>query len=100
MFVGTTTLALAILPEVKEVVTLEYEPYLLEFAAPFFEKHHVRSKIDARIGDARESIKQLAKEGKKFDVVRPRRDSAFAHCRQACRPSSTPTSLTIQLISR
>lgn len=71
-FVGTTTLALALVPEVTKVVTLEYEPYLETFAAPFFEREGVKDKIDVRIGDAKTALQKLADEGQQFDVVRMR----------------------------
>jgi caffeoyl-CoA O-methyltransferase len=70
MFVGTMTLSLASLDSVEQVVTLDYEPYLLQFAEPYWTKAGVREKIQARIGDGQESLVQLAREGFKFDMVR------------------------------
>jgi hypothetical protein len=69
MFTGTTTVALALLPEVESVTPLELEPFLLEWAKPWWEKAGVSKKIDARIGDGQESLKQLAKEGRSFDIA-------------------------------
>jgi caffeoyl-CoA O-methyltransferase len=73
MFAGTTTVALALLPEVDAVTPLELEPYLLKWAMPWWEKAGVADKIHARIGDAQKSLKELAKEGQTFDMVRPSR---------------------------
>ncbi|KZV94304.1 S-adenosyl-L-methionine-dependent methyltransferase [Exidia glandulosa HHB12029] len=69
MFVGGTALALAMLPTVEKVVSLEYEEYLLEFATPYFEHAGVREKMDVRIGDGLDGLKQLAEEGQQFDMV-------------------------------
>ncbi|EJD33542.1 caffeoyl-CoA O-methyltransferase [Auricularia subglabra TFB-10046 SS5] len=69
MFAGTTTVALALVPEVEQVVSLEYEPFLRDFAKPFFERAGVEDKIDVRVGDARETLKVLHDEGLGFDMV-------------------------------
>jgi caffeoyl-CoA O-methyltransferase len=52
-----------------QIVCLELEPYLKDFAAPFFEKAGQQHKLEVRIGDAIESIKQLSAEGHTFDIV-------------------------------
>jgi caffeoyl-CoA O-methyltransferase len=70
MFVGTMTLSLATVESVERVVTLDVEPYLLDLTKPYWEQAGVADKIDARIGDARKSLEQLAKEGFKFDMVK------------------------------
>lgn len=69
MFVGTTTVALALVPEVERVVSLEYEPFLRDFATPFFERAGVRDRIDVRVGDARDTLKALRDEEQQFDMV-------------------------------
>jgi len=70
MFTGTTTLALALLPDVTKVIPVEIEPFLLRWATPWWEKAGVAQKIQARIGDGQETLKELAKEGQKFDMVK------------------------------
>jgi caffeoyl-CoA O-methyltransferase len=69
MFTSTTTVALASLPQVKKVVAMDIEPYLLEFCVPFWERAGLRSKIDPRIGDARETLCALKDEGCQFEMV-------------------------------
>jgi predicted O-methyltransferase YrrM len=69
VFTSTTTVALALLPDVEKIVALDIEPYLVEFAKPFYEQANVKDKIDFRIGDAVETLKNLEKEGQTFDMV-------------------------------
>ena len=69
MFTGTTTVALALLPGVTKVVTLDLEPYLKDINMPHFMKAGVAGKIDIRIGDALESLSQLIRESARFDMV-------------------------------
>lgn len=71
MFTGTTTVALAMLPTVEKVVTLELEGYLETTNRPYFEQTGVSEKIDIRIGDALASLDVLIKENASFDMVRP-----------------------------
>lgn len=60
MFTGTTTVALALLPSVTKVVTLELEGFLADFSIPYFAEAGVAEKIEVKIGDARESLDKLA----------------------------------------
>ncbi|KAJ3522685.1 hypothetical protein NM688_g8841 [Phlebia brevispora] len=69
MFTGTTTVSLALLPQIKKLVSLELEAYLKEHNTPFFEQANVSHKIDIRIGDALTSLDKLAQEGATFDMV-------------------------------
>ncbi|KZT25175.1 hypothetical protein NEOLEDRAFT_1093041 [Neolentinus lepideus HHB14362 ss-1] len=69
MFTGTSTVSFALLPSVIAVVTLELEGFLVDFNSPYFEEAGVAEKIDIRVGDARESLDQLANEGMVFDMV-------------------------------
>ncbi|EPQ56695.1 S-adenosyl-L-methionine-dependent methyltransferase [Gloeophyllum trabeum ATCC 11539] len=69
MFTGTTTVALALLPSVTKVVTLELEGFLADFSIPYFAEAGVAEKIEVKIGDARESLDKLAAEGVSFDMV-------------------------------
>ena len=52
-----------------QVVCLELEQYLKDFAAPYFEKAGMAHKLDVRVGDAVASMKQLSSEGKTFDII-------------------------------
>ena len=52
-----------------QIVCLEIEAYLKDFAAPFFKDAGQAHKLDVRVGDALESIEQLSAEGQTFDVV-------------------------------
>ena len=57
MFIGTTTVSLALLPQVEKVVTMDIEPYLVELSSPWWEKAGVGHKIRTMI-DAKEGMKQ------------------------------------------
>lgn len=70
MFTGTSTVALALVPGVEKVVTLEIEGYLKEINTPYFDEAGVSNKIDVRIGDALTSLNALVNEGASFDMVR------------------------------
>ena len=69
MFTGTSTAALALVPTVEKVVTLEIEGYLKEINTPYFEEAGVAHKIDIRIGDALTSLDSLIAQGATFDMV-------------------------------
>jgi len=69
LFTGTTTLSLALLPDVKSIVALELEPYLEEFDRPYWKEAGVSDKIVTRIGDAKASLKALQEEGFKADLA-------------------------------
>ncbi|PSR75705.1 hypothetical protein PHLCEN_2v8996 [Hermanssonia centrifuga] len=69
MFIGTTTVSLAMLPGVEQVVSLELEGYLEEINRPYFKLAGVSDKIDVRIGDAIASLDKLIEEGASFDMV-------------------------------
>lgn len=64
-FRGYTTLALALaLPAGGRVVTCELEPELVDWAGPFWAKAGVADRIDARIGQAADTLAAiLAEEG-------------------------------------
>merc|ERR1711939_569809 len=51
LFTGTTTLALALLPCVKRIVSLDIEPFLEEFDRPYWKAAGVSDKIETKIGD-------------------------------------------------
>eukprot|EP00879_Flechtneria_rotunda_P019807 GHRR01020820.1.p1 GENE.GHRR01020820.1~~GHRR01020820.1.p1 ORF type:complete len:456 (+),score=169.59 GHRR01020820.1:286-1653(+) len=70
MFTGTSTLAMAeALPEDGKVVALDIEPYMAEFAAPFFEASGLAGRIRPVIGPAQATMKHLAQEGASFDLI-------------------------------
>lgn len=69
VFASTTTVALALLPFVEKIVALDIEPYLVEFANPFYEKAEVSDKIDFRIGDAIKTLEDLESKNEGFDLV-------------------------------
>lgn len=50
-------------------MALDIEPYLVDFAKPFYEEANVQDKIDFRIGDAVKTLKELEKAGETFDMV-------------------------------
>lgn len=74
-FCGVATLSLAeSLPPGGEIVTIELDPFLVEFAKRFFEKSESYSKIQSTMGDAKEHLEQLAASAKSgslapFDLV-------------------------------
>merc|ERR1712168_1057172 len=73
-FTGSAALAMAEGMEAEngEVVTIEIDPYLKKFCDPFFNKYNEeagRKAIDMRIGDAIDIMKELAADGKVFDLV-------------------------------
>ncbi|BGP25189.1 caffeoyl-CoA O-methyltransferase [Rhodotorula toruloides] len=70
VFTGTATLALALVPTVKQVIALDIEPYLSRFNTPFWDRGGVSDKIDFRIAPALESLDKLKNEGHEgFDLV-------------------------------
>ena len=69
MFLGYGSLQLAeALPANGKLVTLERDPFLKEFAQPFFDKSPHGKKIEVVLGDAGKSMKELNKE-EKFDLI-------------------------------
>ena len=68
MFTGTTTAALALVPTVEHVTTLDIEPYLKEVTEPYFREAGILDKIDVRIADAKEEISQNAKNCQSHDT--------------------------------
>ena len=69
VFASTTTVALALLPFVDKIVACDIEPYLVEFAKPFYEQAKVTDKIDFRIGDAIKTLEDIESKGQGFDLV-------------------------------
>jgi len=69
VFTSTTTVALALLPSVEKIVALDIEPYLVDFAKPYYEQAEVQDKIDFRIGNAIKTMEELEAEGQTFDMV-------------------------------
>lgn len=69
VFTSTTTVALALLPFVERIVALDCEPYLVEFAKPYYEQAKVANKIDFRIGDAIKTLEDLEDKEDGFDMV-------------------------------
>ncbi|KAL7339708.1 O-methyltransferase, partial [Rhodotorula toruloides] len=70
VFTGTATLALALVPCVKQVIALDIEPYLSSFNDPFWTRAGVSPKIDFRVAPALESLDKLKQEGHEgFDLV-------------------------------
>lgn len=49
-----------------QVTCLDLEPYMVEFASPFFEKSGLSSRIKPVIGPADETMQQLAKQGERY----------------------------------
>lgn len=68
MFTGTSTLAVALMPQVKKVVALEVEPFLDGWSRTWFEEAGVGHKVQVEVGDARQSLDEL--KGQTFDLVR------------------------------
>ncbi|KAL8283357.1 hypothetical protein RQP46_005767 [Phenoliferia psychrophenolica] len=70
LFTGTTTLALALLPEVKQILALDIEPFLEDFDRPYWKRAGVSDKIVTRFGPAVESLTALKAAGHApFDLV-------------------------------
>lgn len=69
VFTSTTTVALALLPFVEKIVACDIEPYLVEFAKPFYEQAKVTNKIDFRIGNAIKTLEDIESKGEGFDLV-------------------------------
>ncbi|GAA5987850.1 hypothetical protein JCM10908_007244 [Rhodotorula pacifica] len=70
VFTGTATLALALLPSVKEVVALDIEPYLKETVEPYWARAGVLDKIDFRIAPALETLAALSEaKHAPFDLI-------------------------------
>merc|ERR1712241_1478467 len=69
-FTGMSALAFAEgLPENGKVVTLECYEDIAKVAKTAFAESAVGYKIDLRIGKAIDSMKELVKEGRKFDII-------------------------------
>lgn len=69
MFMGTTTVSFALLPQVEKVVTMDIEPYLVELSSPWWEKAGVRHKIETMVGDTKVGLQKLRDEQNQFDLV-------------------------------
>ncbi|WIA10083.1 hypothetical protein OEZ85_010290 [Tetradesmus obliquus] len=70
MFTGTSSLAMAeALPEEGQLVALDIEPYMAEFAGPYFAASGLGGRIRPVIGPAQDSLAQLAAEGESFDLI-------------------------------
>jgi len=69
-FTGMSALAFAEgIPKDGKVVTLECYDDIAKVAQTAFDASSVGHKIDLRVGKAIESMKQLAMEGQKFDII-------------------------------
>jgi caffeoyl-CoA O-methyltransferase len=79
MFIGTTTVSLALLPQVEKVVTMDIEPYLVELSSPWWEKAGVGHKIRTMIGDAKEGMQKLRDEKQQFDFVSKIKSLKYEH---------------------
>jgi caffeoyl-CoA O-methyltransferase len=84
MFMGTTTVSLALLPQVEKVVPMDIEPYLFELTSQWWEKAGVGHKIHPMIGDAIEGLQKLQDEKQQFDFV-----SEINHFRQKLHSTET-----------
>lgn len=60
----TAAAAAAVTPSVQ-LIPLDIEPYMAEFAAPFFEKAGLANRIKPMIGPADESMVKLGQEGRR-----------------------------------
>ncbi|KAK7099941.1 uncharacterized protein [Littorina saxatilis] len=70
MYTGYSALSMAeALPAGGQVVTLDMDPYLLKYNQPFFDASPHGSKITIKIGRAMDMMKEMAKEGQKFDFI-------------------------------
>ena len=70
MFTGTTAAAIAdALPDDGIVTTCEIEPWLRDFAIDQFTKAGLEKKIEVELGSAHDTIPELAKSGKTFDLI-------------------------------
>ncbi|MEM8865311.1 MAG: class I SAM-dependent methyltransferase [Planctomycetota bacterium] len=70
MFTGYSALAMAeALPANGHVVACEYDRGIAEFAQAAFAKSPSGSKIEVRVGDATQSLRELTSEGRHFDVI-------------------------------
>ncbi|KAI0786191.1 O-methyltransferase-domain-containing protein [Abortiporus biennis] len=69
MFMGTTTISLALLPSVTKVVALEIEPYLEKIVQPYFAEAGVEHKVEVMIGDALGSLDKLIDSKANFDMI-------------------------------
>ncbi|MGF1540799.1 MAG: O-methyltransferase [Pleurocapsa sp.] len=70
MFTGYSALAIAeALPDDGCVVTLEVDDYVAQFAQECFTASPHGKKIEVKVAPALETMKNLAEEGKSFDLV-------------------------------
>lgn len=70
MFTGYGALSMAeALPQDGELVTCDMQPYLEKMARKHFDKSPHGKKITIKIAPALETMAELAKEGKQFDLV-------------------------------
>ncbi len=69
-FTGYSALAMAeAMPKDGRVITLDVNEENVAVAKSFWEKSPVKEKIVSHLGDAKETIKKLKEEGKKFDLI-------------------------------
>nr|XP_019942067.1 PREDICTED: uncharacterized protein LOC109629028 [Paralichthys olivaceus] len=70
MFTGYGALSMAEgLPDDGHLVACELEPYLKEFAQPFFDKSPHGKKITVKTESAMDTLQELAAAGEQFDMV-------------------------------
>lgn len=70
MYTGYSALSMAeALPEHGEVITLEMDPYLEQLNKKSFDASPHGSKIQIKMGQAIDSMKEMAAQGQKFDLM-------------------------------
>ncbi|XP_070177331.1 O-methyltransferase MdmC-like isoform X1 [Littorina saxatilis] len=70
MYTGYSALSMAeALPAGGEVITLDMDPFLQQHNQPFFDSSPHGAKISIRIGRALDTMRELVKEGQKFDII-------------------------------
>jgi predicted O-methyltransferase YrrM len=70
-FCGISSLSVAeVLPDNGQVVSLEVDPFLVEFGKPIRSKSAADKKINCKVGDAAASLEALAAEAK-TDAIEP-----------------------------
>eukprot|EP00882_Tetradesmus_deserticola_P002628 GHRQ01002795.1.p1 GENE.GHRQ01002795.1~~GHRQ01002795.1.p1 ORF type:complete len:589 (+),score=311.88 GHRQ01002795.1:153-1919(+) len=70
MFTGTSSLAMAeALPQDGQLVALDIEAYMAEFAGPYFAASGLGDRIRPMIGPAQDSMVKLAEQGESFDLI-------------------------------
>lgn len=70
MYTGYSALSMAeALPEDGRLVTLDVEPYLAAHNRPYFDQSPHGKKIEIKIGNALEMMKELSRAGEQFDFM-------------------------------